>query len=43
MEAIDRPGTFLDVGCANGLLMASVARWSRGRRLPVETYGVETG
>jgi hypothetical protein len=35
-EAIDRPGTFLDVGCANGLLMASVHRW-RG----VEPYGLE--
>ncbi|KYH44655.1 trans-aconitate 2-methyltransferase [Branchiibius sp. NY16-3462-2] len=41
MEAIDRDGTFLDVGCANGLLMASVHRWSvdRGRR--VEPYGID--
>jgi hypothetical protein len=41
MEAIDGPGTFLDVGCANGLLMASVERWSRERGLVVEPYGVE--
>ena len=35
-EAIDGGGTFLDVGCANGLLMESVARW-RG----VEPYGLD--
>ena len=33
----DRPLTFLDVGCANGLLMESVARW----RPNVEPYGLE--
>ena len=41
MDAIDHSGTFLDVGCANGLLMASVERWSRHRGLAVEPYGVE--
>lgn len=41
MEAIDGPGTFLDVGCAKGLLMASIERWSRERGLVVEPYGVE--
>lgn len=35
-EAVDRPGTFLDVGCANGLLMESIHRW-RG----VEPYGLD--
>ena len=28
VEAIDRDGTFLDVGCANGLLLESVVNWS---------------
>jgi SAM-dependent methyltransferase len=37
-EAIARPGTFLDVGCANGLLLESVAEWSP---FPVEPYGVD--
>ena len=37
-EAIDRPGTFLDVGCANGLLMESVAEWAA---VPVEPYGLD--
>jgi SAM-dependent methyltransferase len=38
VEAIDRPGTFLDVGCANGLLMQSVAEWSP---FEIEPYGVD--
>jgi SAM-dependent methyltransferase len=40
-DAIDREGTFLDVGCANGLLMESVARWSREKGLAVEPYGLD--
>jgi SAM-dependent methyltransferase len=38
VEAIDRPGTFLDVGCANGLFMESVAEWSA---FEIEPYGVD--
>jgi len=41
MHAVDHPGTFLDVGCANGLLMASVERWSHEKGLAVEPYGLE--
>ncbi|MEZ0581272.1 trans-aconitate 2-methyltransferase [Nocardioides sp. MH1] len=41
LHAVDRPGSFLDVGCANGLLMASVATWSGERGLSIEPYGVE--
>jgi hypothetical protein len=37
-RAIDRDGTFLDVGCASGYLMESVVRWSRHR---IEPYGLE--
>jgi hypothetical protein len=40
-EAIDADGTFLDVGCANGLLMESTAAWCAERGLDVEPYGVE--
>jgi SAM-dependent methyltransferase len=40
-DPIDRDGTFLDVGCANGHLMASVALWSAERGLHVEPYGVD--
>jgi RimJ/RimL family protein N-acetyltransferase/2-polyprenyl-3-methyl-5-hydroxy-6-metoxy-1,4-benzoquinol methylase len=40
-EAIDRPGAFLDIGCANGLLMESVARWGAATGLPIEPYGLD--
>ena len=38
---IDSDGTFLDVGCANGLLMESVQRWCAERHVNVEPFGVE--
>lgn len=37
-DAIDRDGTFLDVGCANGYLMECVPRWTPRA---VEPYGLE--
>jgi 2-polyprenyl-3-methyl-5-hydroxy-6-metoxy-1,4-benzoquinol methylase len=42
-EAITVGGTFLDVGCANGLLMESVAAWCAERGLTVQPYGVDLG
>jgi SAM-dependent methyltransferase len=41
MAAIDRDGTFLDVGCANGFLMECVREWGAEDRLDVEPYGLE--
>jgi SAM-dependent methyltransferase len=38
VDAIERDGSFLDVGCASGYLMESVVRWSPHR---VEPYGLE--
>jgi hypothetical protein len=38
VAGIDRDGTFLDVGCANGLLMESVVAWADHH---IEPYGVE--
>lgn len=38
VEAIDGDGTFLDVGCANGLLLESVVEWSQ---FQVEPYGID--
>lgn len=38
VDAIDRPGTLLDIGCANGLLMESIAEWAP---FPIEPYGVD--
>jgi GNAT superfamily N-acetyltransferase len=40
-EAISRSGSFLDVGCASGLLMESVADWCRDKGLAVEPYGLD--
>ncbi len=40
-EAIPRSGTFLDVGCASGLLMESVTAWCSARDVVVEPYGLE--
>lgn len=38
LDACDRSGDFLDIGCANGLLMDSLHDWSGGR---IEPYGVD--
>jgi SAM-dependent methyltransferase len=38
---IDRDGTFLDIGCANGLLMESVVDWARADGHCVEPYGLD--
>jgi 2-polyprenyl-3-methyl-5-hydroxy-6-metoxy-1,4-benzoquinol methylase len=40
-EGISGAGTFLDVGCANGLLMESMATWCAERGLRLEPYGVD--
>lgn len=42
-EGITAAGTFLDVGCANGLLMESVVTWCAERGVHVEPYGVDLG
>ena len=39
--AIDRDGTFLDVGCANGLLMETVTTWASEEGNAIEPYGVD--
>ena len=41
VDAIDRDGTFLDVGCASGYLMECVQRWARDRGHVVEPYGLD--
>ena len=39
--AIDRDGTFLDIGCANGLLMESVVSWAAAAGYRIEPYGLD--
>jgi SAM-dependent methyltransferase len=40
-QAIDRDGSFLDVGCANGHLMESVVAWCAERGIRLEPSGVD--
>src|SRR5262249_34966098 len=39
VAAIRTSGTFLDIGCANGLLMEDVSRWARADGYPIEPTG----
>jgi SAM-dependent methyltransferase len=39
--ALDRDGTFLDGGCASGVMMESVPRWGAAKGLRIEPYGLE--
>jgi 2-polyprenyl-3-methyl-5-hydroxy-6-metoxy-1,4-benzoquinol methylase len=41
LDAMPSGGSILDVGCANGYLMESLARWGVERRLAVEPFGVD--
>jgi 2-polyprenyl-3-methyl-5-hydroxy-6-metoxy-1,4-benzoquinol methylase len=40
-DAVDADVTFLDVGCANGLLMESIVEWCGERGHGVEPYGLD--
>ena len=40
-RAFDRPGSWLDVGCANGLLMETLAAWVAEKGHRIEPYGLE--
>lgn len=41
VDGVHRSGTFLDLGCANGLLMESVHEWAAERGFAIEPYGVD--
>jgi hypothetical protein len=41
VDGVHRDGTFLDIGCANGLLMESVREWAGERGLTIEPYGLD--
>lgn len=43
IEALDADGSFLDVGCANGLLAADVVSWAAVRGHAVEPFGIDLG
>lgn len=41
LAGVTGPGSFLDLGCANGLLMESVHAWAAERGVTLEPYGVD--
>jgi SAM-dependent methyltransferase len=41
VAAIHRDGTFLDIGCANGLLMESIQAWAAEDGYQIEPYGLD--
>jgi SAM-dependent methyltransferase len=41
LDAVDRDGSFLDIGCANGLLMESLAEWAGQDGRVLAPYGLE--
>lgn len=41
VDALDRDGTFLDVGCANGYLLETVSAWAAEKGVEIEPYGVD--
>jgi SAM-dependent methyltransferase len=41
VAAVRKSGTFLDIGCASGLLMEDVARWARQDGYAIEPYGLD--
>lgn len=41
VQGIDRDGTFLDIGCANGYLIECAVVWATERGYAIEPYGLE--
>jgi GrpB-like predicted nucleotidyltransferase (UPF0157 family)/SAM-dependent methyltransferase len=40
-DAIERDGTFLDVGCASGYLMQTLTQWASEKGVKLEPYGLD--
>ncbi len=43
LEAVEEGGDFLDLGCANGHLLACLVTWAGERGLALTPYGVDQG
>jgi 2-polyprenyl-3-methyl-5-hydroxy-6-metoxy-1,4-benzoquinol methylase len=43
LEAIDRDGDLLDVGCANGYLLECLMTWGRERGMNITPHGLDYG
>jgi SAM-dependent methyltransferase len=40
-ECITAPGTFLDIGCANGFLLDCLQHWTRFKGMPITPHGLD--
>ena len=40
-DCIERSGSFLDIGCANGFLLECILKWTAERGLTIEPYGID--
>jgi SAM-dependent methyltransferase len=40
-DCMDRSGSFLDIGCANGYLLECVLRWTMKRAVQIVPYGLD--
>jgi SAM-dependent methyltransferase len=40
-DSIDRSGSFLDIGCANGYLLECCLRWTAERGIAIDPYGLD--
>ncbi len=40
-ECLDKSGTFLDIGCANGYLLESIVQWARESDIEITPYGLD--
>lgn len=43
LQAVDKNGDFLDVGCANGYLLECLVDWAEAKGITIEAYGVDIG
>ena len=41
VDCLDRSGSFLDIGCANGYLLECLLGWAAGRGLTLDPYGMD--
>ena len=41
LDAIDRSGSFLDIGAANGYLLECLLKWGREKDLTLEAFGLD--
>lgn len=41
LRAVEKSGSFMDIGCANGLLLECLIAWSRERGLTIEPHGID--